>query len=264
MTIIGAIARSQESPEKIREIALAAEDAGLDELWLWEDSFYAGGIAMSTLALSVTERLRVGIGVMPIPYRNVAVAAMEVAAIVCLYPGRFLPGFGHGVQDWMGQAGVRAPSFLTLAREYVPALRRLLAGDEVTVSGTYVNLDRVKLAFPPESAVPLYVAGVGPKSLLVSGELGDGTILAGDAKVEDLPRVRRDIEAARAASGRDGTHEMVVFADAAADDADSVIRTARAWVDAGADRVVFAPEPTDPDPVAFVRFIATQVQGRVG
>ena len=72
---------------------------------------------------------RVGIGLMPAPLRNVATAAMEIATLERLFPGRFVPVVGHGVQDWMGQIGARAESPLTLLREYAdgtapPARRR--------------------------------------------------------------------------------------------------------------------------------------------
>ena len=57
-------------------------------------------------ALSVTERVRVGIGLLPVPLRNVTQAAIEIATIDRLFPGRFVAGIGHGVQTWMEQAGV--------------------------------------------------------------------------------------------------------------------------------------------------------------
>ena len=49
-------------------------------------------------------------------------------------PGRFVPVVGHGVQSWMGQVGGRVESPLTLLREYVVALSRLLAGETVKMA----------------------------------------------------------------------------------------------------------------------------------
>jgi 5,10-methylenetetrahydromethanopterin reductase len=43
----------------------------------------------------------------------------------------------------MGQVGSRAASPLTLLREHAEALRLLLDGHEVTVTGRCVSLDRV-------------------------------------------------------------------------------------------------------------------------
>ena len=39
---------------------------------------------------------------------------MEIATIERLFPGRFVPAIGHGVQRWMGQVGARVESPLTL------------------------------------------------------------------------------------------------------------------------------------------------------
>ena len=95
-------------PEALRPLAVAA-DRHLDELWLWEDCFKESSIAAAGAALAWTERVRVGIGLAPVPLRNVALLAMELATLHRLFPGRLLPGIGHGVQDWMGQVGARPP-----------------------------------------------------------------------------------------------------------------------------------------------------------
>ena len=121
--------------------------------------------------------MRVGIGLTPVPLRNVALMAMELATLHRLFPGRLLPGIGHGVQDWMGQVGARAASPLTLLREYAEALRRLLDGHEVTVAGRYVTLDRVRLDWPPEPGTPLLVGGGGPRTLELAGRVGDGILI---------------------------------------------------------------------------------------
>ena len=55
--------------------------------------------------LGATERLTIGLGLIPVPLRNVAVLAMELATLQRMFPGRLRVGVGHGVQDWMGQVG---------------------------------------------------------------------------------------------------------------------------------------------------------------
>ncbi len=72
---------------------------------------------------------------MPAPLRNVALTAMEVATLARIFPGRVIAGVGHGVQEWMAQVGGRVASPLTLLEEYAVALRRLLHGERVTVTG---------------------------------------------------------------------------------------------------------------------------------
>src|SRR4051794_344533 len=108
MTTLGAIFLPSNPPERLRAAAHAADQAGLDELWLWEDCFTNSGVAAMSAALAWTQNLKVGIGIMPVPFRNVALAAMEVATMHRLFGDRAIVGFGHGVQDWMGQDGARA------------------------------------------------------------------------------------------------------------------------------------------------------------
>src|SRR3954469_17206937 len=165
-------------PERLRTLTQAAEHSGLDELWVWEDSFKQSGVASATAALAWTERLRVGIGLLPVPLRNVALTAMELATLERLFPGRLVAGVGHGVQAWMEQVGARVGSPLTLLREYTEALRALLAGQTVTTSGRYVRLDGVALDWPPTPAPRLMVGGQGPRSLDLAAEVGDGVLLA--------------------------------------------------------------------------------------
>src|SRR6185437_7618184 len=132
---LGVVFRPQNSPEQLRAVAEAADASGVDMLWLWEDCFREGGISTAAAALAWTDTVRVGIGLLPVPLRNVALTAMEIATLSRLFPGRLLPGIGHGVQPWMGQVGARVSSPLTLLREYATALRSLLAGEKVTVAG---------------------------------------------------------------------------------------------------------------------------------
>ncbi|MBD5785171.1 LLM class flavin-dependent oxidoreductase [Cellulosimicrobium terreum] len=273
------------APESLRALATGAEAAGLDDLWVWEDCFKQSGLASAAAALAWTERLRVGLGIMPAPLRSTAITAMEVATLGRAFPGRFVAGVGHGVQDWMEQAGVRATSPLTLLREHTVALRRLLAGEEVTVSGRYVNLDRVRLDWPPVDPVPLWLGGVGPRSVALAGELGDGFILGNaytPAEVRDLATAAR--AAARAAGHAElDVHATLITAtgpDAqdrvdrevpiwgreaglgigAAGDARAVADAVLALAAAGATAVAIQPTADEPDLAGFVRFLGQEVR----
>lgn len=229
MATIGAVFPPSLPPERLRGVARAADAAGLDELWLWEDCFREGGVATQAAALAWTEHLRVGIGVLPVPLRNAAVTAMEVSSLHRMFPGRPIVGIGHGVQDWMAQVGAKPASPMTLFREYATALRALLAGERVTVDGRYVQLTDVALDWPPPSDPPpsdpspsdpspsdpwplaIHAAATGPRSLRLAGEVADGTILTGGSTPAD---VRRAVELAaegRAAAGRTDPHLVTVY-----------------------------------------------------
>ncbi len=260
MTVLGVVCRPEFPPEQLRGIALAAEAAGLDELWLWEDCFWGGAISSAAAVLAVTQRVRVGIGVLPAPLRNVALTAMEAAMLSRLFPGRATVGVGHGVQDWMRQAGAAVESPLTLLREYLSALRALLRGERLTTRGRYVHLDDVALGWPPAVAPAVLCAATGPRTLRLSGELADGTILHAGTSPEQVRSARQSIDAGRAIAGRTDPHPLVVYLQTVAGDAAAVAAAVRFWADAGADSVVLQPAADEPDPVGFVGFAAEEVR----
>ena len=79
---------------------------------------------------------------------------------------------------------------MTLLREHVTALRALLHGETVTTEGRYVQLDGVKLDWPPDPAPELLVGATGPKTLRLSGELAGGTVLTGGTHARGRPARR--------------------------------------------------------------------------
>jgi alkanesulfonate monooxygenase SsuD/methylene tetrahydromethanopterin reductase-like flavin-dependent oxidoreductase (luciferase family) len=211
MTSLGVIFQPSLPPEGLPAAAVAAEQAGLDEFWVWEDCFKESGITAVVAALAATERVRVGVGILPMPLRNVALLAMEIATIERLFPGRARFGVGHGVLDWMGQAGARVASPLTLMREYVPALRGLLAGQELSVAGRYVKLDGVRLDWPPAAPVPVLAAAEGPKTTALVGEVADGLVLTGGTSAAMVRASVARAQAARSAAGVGDPFEVPVF-----------------------------------------------------
>lgn len=285
MTGLGAVFRPQLPPERLRAVARVADETGLDELWLWEDCFLEGGVSTAAAALAWTERVRVGIGLLPVPLRNVAVTAMEAASLERMFPGRAVLTVGHGVQDWMGQVGARTASPLGLLGEHLDALRALLRGERLSVRGRYVRLDDVALDWPPPRPVDILAGATGPRTLRLSGEKADGTLLTSATPADGVRRARELIEEGRRSAGRTGAHRIVVYlltatgagaesrlrAELAAEglasvpdlgvagDAEAVAEAVRRLAEAGADTVVLQPTADEPDPESFVRFAAEQV-----
>lgn len=285
MTTVGAVFLPQNPPERLRPVAEAADEAGLAELWLWEDCFWESGIAAASAALAWTERVRVGVGLLPVPLRNVALAAMEIATMHRLFPDRAIVAVGHGVQSWMGQAGARVRSPVTLLREHLDALHALLRGENVTKDGRYVRLDGVRLVWPPATPSRVLAGATGPRSIRLSGSAADGTLLTSSTTPDGVRAARALIDEGRAAAGRTDPHPITVYllattgpgarerlaAEAvrqgwdadldvgAAGSAEEVAAVVRQYAQAGADTVVLEPTREEPDPVGFVRFAANEV-----
>ncbi|MBI5340972.1 MAG: LLM class flavin-dependent oxidoreductase [Mycolicibacterium rufum] len=285
---VGCVYRPQFAPERIAEAAAVADAAGLDDLWLWEDCFLAGGISGACLALSNSSRLSVGVGVLPAPMRNVALTAMEIATLVRAFPGRVRIGVGHGVQDWMAQVGAKVASPMTLLHEYISCLTALLRGDEVTFDGRYVHLEKVRLDWPPDVSTEILAAAVGPKTLRLSGQLADGTVITGGTTPDALRSAVEHIRAGRESRSRPQPHAVVTYLLSAtgpraqqdldeeiahwgfdpladvgvAGCAEDIALGAQRWIDAGADTVVFQPR-ADAVIEDFVEFVGTQVRPRL-
>ncbi|MFG3659920.1 LLM class flavin-dependent oxidoreductase [Streptomyces sp. NPDC047706] len=286
MTGIGAVFRPQLPPERLRALARLADDTGLDELWLWEDCFREGGVSTAAAALAWTERVRIGVGLLPVPLRNVAITAMEAASLHRMFPGRPVLAVGHGVQDWMGQVGARAGSPLTLLREHLDVLRALLRGERLTTEGRYVKLDDVALDWPPPGPVEILAGATGPRTLQLSGAAADGTVLTANTPPDGVRRARQLVEEGRASAGRTDPHRIVVYlltatgpdasvrlraelaAEGVADvpdlgvagDAAAVAKAVEQLTEAGADTVILQPTADEPDPEGFVRFTAREVR----
>jgi alkanesulfonate monooxygenase SsuD/methylene tetrahydromethanopterin reductase-like flavin-dependent oxidoreductase (luciferase family) len=248
---LGVVFRPQSPPERLRDVALAAEAFGVSQLWLWEDCFLEGGLTAAAAALAWTERLQVGVGLLPVPLRNPALAAMEIATLARLFPGRFLPGLGHGVLDWMAQVGARVPSPMTLLREHTAAVRDLLHGRTVDVDGRFVHLEGVALDWPPREVPPLLVGARGPKTVRLAGEIADGVILDSGVTAAQVREARAQAEEGRAAAGRTDAFRTVVYVEVDTTTAGLQARveeSAQQLAAAGADTVVFQATAEAPDP----------------
>lgn len=207
---IGVIFHPTFPPETLVDFARQAEAGGFDEIWLWEDCFWAGALTSAVVMLAATSHIKVGIGLMPATVRNPLFFAMEITTLARLYPGRFLPGFGHGVDGWMKQIGAAPKSSMKALEETVKAVRALLMGENVTMLGDHVHLDKVQMKLIPNQQPPLFIGAIREKSLQLAGRAGDGTILTEMSSPAYVRWAREQIDTGMKESGR--THnQLVVF-----------------------------------------------------
>ena len=201
---IGVVLPRDLPAPRVLEYARTAERLGFDELWVVEDLGFRGGLAQATAALGATTRIRVGIGILPAAVRSAVFAAMEIATLEQLFPGRTDVGIGHGMPGWMRQAGVWPQRPLTFLSDYVTTVRALLSGAEA--DGVRLDPSAVPAAVPP-----LLLGVRGPRSLAASGKVADGTVLA-------EPCTPEYAAAALAAIAPAAEHRLVAYNIGAVDD----------------------------------------------
>ena len=206
---LGVIFHPKYPPDTLVDYARRAEAAGFDEIWLWEDCFLAGALTSAATILACTECIRVGIGILPAVVRNPLFTAMEFYTLACLYPGRFMPGFGHGYEPWMKQIGAYPKSSLAALEETITAVRKLLRGESVTLQGSYVHLENVKMDRVPPQVPPLLIGAIREKSLQLAGRAGDGTILTEMSSPAYVRWAHEHVAAGMAETGRTHNHLVV-------------------------------------------------------
>jgi alkanesulfonate monooxygenase SsuD/methylene tetrahydromethanopterin reductase-like flavin-dependent oxidoreductase (luciferase family) len=184
--------RSGLPAARFAELAAAAEHAGFDAFLVAER--VADSFALCQAALAATTRITVGTAVANARLRHPVLTGMTAATVDELYGGRFLLGLGISNpalnEGTLGLSPVASVSFM---RDYVAALRRVLAGDPA--------VDRA----PARPDLPVFLAGLQPRMLRLAGEIADGVVLN-----LTTPRTVPGLLAEVAAAGREVTVAAVL------------------------------------------------------
>ncbi|HEY3763945.1 MAG TPA: LLM class flavin-dependent oxidoreductase [Gaiellales bacterium] len=189
-------------PERIGARARELERLGYSHLMIPEDYFYVPALVGATLALGATESVPVGTSIVSGMVRHPAVLAMEIAGISRTFPGRFRPGIGLGLPEWLRQMGFMPDKPVAALRESVGSIRRLLAGETVTLEGTHFSLDQIGITHPAIEHVPIAMGVSGPMLLRLAGELADTTLFAASAGVEYFRFGRERVRSGLSRAGR--------------------------------------------------------------
>jgi alkanesulfonate monooxygenase SsuD/methylene tetrahydromethanopterin reductase-like flavin-dependent oxidoreductase (luciferase family) len=169
------VERTVRWPE-VRAIALAAEEVGFDSVWLGDHMLYRGDergergpwdvwTQLAALAAS-TERVRLGPLVAATALHSPGVLARMAASIAEVSGSRFVLGVGTGWNETEFRAfGVPYDRLVSRFEEAFEIIQRLLAGERVTLAGSFQHVDDAVLLPRPERRVPLMVGGFGPRLL---------------------------------------------------------------------------------------------------
>lgn len=161
------------SPERARNLAKQAEEAGFTHCWfydshvLWRECYPA--IAM---CMEHTSKISFGPCVTHPNARDWSQAASLFGSLALQSGGRFHVGLGRG------DSGVRVlgkkPANLARVAEFTQAVKGMVRGDEVQYGECPAP---VKFPWAEGYELPVYIGAYGPKALATAGEYGDGVIL---------------------------------------------------------------------------------------
>jgi len=171
------------SPHDVPGLAKLAEDVGLESVWVSE-TWGSDATVLAAWIAAHTSRIVIGTGVLQMPARTPAAAAMAALTLDHLSGGRLRFGLGvSGPQVVEGWHGVPFGSPLARTREYVTLVRAALARREpLTLDGEVYTLPvpggpgkPLKTNVTPLRAdVPIYLAAMGPKNVALAAEIADG------------------------------------------------------------------------------------------
>jgi 5,10-methylenetetrahydromethanopterin reductase len=168
---IGILA-SQPLPVIVRQVQLA-ESLGYDTAWITDTHLVCRELWVTlTACAAATSRIRLGPGITVPHTRHVSVTASAIATLHELAAGRLVLGIGTGgsAAETMGLAVAKMARVATL-ESMTTALRSLLGGQSMRLD-TGAEARLAWLEHP--AAIPLYLAGSGPRMLDAAGRLGDG------------------------------------------------------------------------------------------
>jgi probable F420-dependent oxidoreductase len=161
------------------DMARAAEEVGFDSIWLGDHLLYRGDgreergplevwTLLSALA-AVTSRVRLGPLVACASFHPPGLIAKMAATIDEVSVGRFVLGLGAGWNETEYRAfGLPYDHRVSRFEESFEIVRRMLAGERITLDGRFWSADDLVLLPPPTRRIPLMIGSNGERMLAIA------------------------------------------------------------------------------------------------
>jgi alkanesulfonate monooxygenase SsuD/methylene tetrahydromethanopterin reductase-like flavin-dependent oxidoreductase (luciferase family) len=270
-------------PEVEREVrwpeylamARAAEHVGFDSIWVGDHLFYReddgrergpwdAWTLLAALAAG-TERVQLGPLVACTAFHPPGLIARMAAALAEVSDGRFVLGLGAGWnEDEFRAFGLPYDHRVSRFEEAFTIIRRLLAGQHVTLEGTYCQAeDAVLLPAPPEPP-PLMIGSNGPRMLGIAlphveiwntwfedygnsaegfAALNDRISAAAQEAGRDPSEIERSVCVYASLDGSDEQYTRTPEAPPLEGSADQIASTLSEFAEAGADELILVVSP---------------------
>jgi 5,10-methylenetetrahydromethanopterin reductase len=158
-----------------------AEELGFEAVWQAESRLVREATVPMAAFAATTERIKVGSGVVNCWTRNVGLMASTFVTLDDLAPGRIVLGIGAWWDPLASKVGITRGRPLSAMREYIEVLRRLIAMENVTFHGEFVDVTDIEIDIVhgdrSPRRIPIYLGATGMKMMELAGEIADGVVL---------------------------------------------------------------------------------------
>lgn len=183
-----------------------AEKRGFEAVWQAESRLVRDAIVPMAAYAAVTNKLKVGSGVINNWTRNIGLLASTFLTLDDLAPDRIICGIGAWWDPLAKNVGIDRRKPLTAMRETVTVLKKLLNMERVSFEGEFVQVSGIELDVvhgrrEPRN-VPVYIGATGDKMMEMTGEIADGAVLNYCVPPEYNIRALELLEAGAKKSGR--------------------------------------------------------------
>jgi 5,10-methylenetetrahydromethanopterin reductase len=163
------------------DYARYAEVRGFEAVWQAESRLVRDAIVPMAAYAAVTERIKVGSGVINNWTRNIGLLAATFLTLDDLAPDRIICGIGAWWDPLASNVGIERRKPLVAMRETVEVMRRLLNMERVTFHGEFhhvegIELDVVHGRREPRN-IPIMIGATGDMMMEMTGEIADGCVL---------------------------------------------------------------------------------------
>ncbi|MDP2965707.1 MAG: LLM class flavin-dependent oxidoreductase [Pelolinea sp.] len=158
-----------------------AEKKGFEAVWQAESRLVRDAIVPMAAYAAVTNKLKIGSGVINNWTRNIGLLAATFLTLDDLARDRIICGIGAWWDPLARNVGIDRQKPLTAMKETVQILKRLLAMERVTYHGEFIHVDGIELDVvhgrKEPRHVPVYIGATGDMMMEMTGEIADGVVL---------------------------------------------------------------------------------------
>ena len=158
-----------------------AEQRGFEAVWQAESRLVRDAIVPMAAYAAVTDKIKVGSGVINNWTRNIGLLAATFLTLDDLAPNRIICGIGAWWDPLAKNVGIDRRRPLLAMRETIEVMRRLLNMEHVSFDGEFVHVNGIELDVvhgrKEPRHVPIMLGATGDQMMEMTGEIADGAVL---------------------------------------------------------------------------------------